>query len=371
MITDPVQPSLPVRKPQAASIFDPTLPFENARAIPPLWYYNTEIYEAERKTVFGQNWIAVGRTGNVTTPKSYFQVEVAEEPVVVLRDSDNTLRALSNVCRHRATPILMDAQGTLSVNMMKCQYHGWCYDLTGRLCKAPELGPVKGFSREEHSLIPFEVGTWDPVVFVRMQEGTDSLSDTLAPLTHKTIDKKLSSFKWGGQKEYEVACNWKVYVDNYLDGGYHVPIVHPSLAKAINYPKYRTEVFDRSSLQHSPIQGSDDPAAAVRQGSDVMYWWVFPNLMVNIYQNAMDTNIVFPLGPNRCKVIFDFYFTNEWDQSSIDKYIESSHQVQLEDMKVCEQVQRGLKSNFSKAGPYAKREVGEYHFHQLLAKEFR
>lgn len=147
-------------------------------------------------------------------------------------------------------------------------------------------------------------------------------------------------------------------------------MVHRALAKALNYIQYRTEVFDRCSLQHAPTEVTCDPIPSLRQG-DAMYWWVYPNLMVNIYKDVMDTNIVLPLGINRCKVIFDFYFANNWDQSSIDKYINDAHQVQLEDMKVCEQVQRGLKSNFYTSGPYAKREAGMHHFHKLLAHELQ
>lgn len=353
------------------SLFDPTLPFEHARAIPSLWYLDEGIYNAECQAIFGRNWIAIGRKDEAPTPKSYFQLEVAKEPIVVLRGEDDTLRAFSNVCRHRATQLLTDPQGTLQGDCVECNYHGWRYDLKGHLCRAPELGQVKGFTREGHSLVPFDTASWGPLVFVRMQQGKDDFLTTLLPLVERTKDRNLSSLKWGGRKEYEVACNWKVYVDNFLDGGYHVPTIHPALAKALNYKEYRTEVFDRCSLQHSPVQSAGDEAVDVRQGSDAMYWWVFPNLMVNIYKDVMDTNIVIPLGPNKCKVIFDFYFSSEWDKSSIDKYIESSHQVQLEDMGVCKRVQRGLNSQFYNSGPYAKREIGEHHFHKLLAQQLK
>ncbi|MBI3308315.1 MAG: aromatic ring-hydroxylating dioxygenase subunit alpha [Candidatus Melainabacteria bacterium] len=350
------------------NLFDPS---SQLKAMPALWYTDRDIYEAERLSVFGQNWLAVGHTGEVANPLSYFSLEVADEPVVVLRDNDHKLKAFSNVCRHRATQLLTDGQGTLATNMMKCQYHGWCYDLAGHLRKAPELGPVAGFTREDHSLVPFEVESWDPLVFIRMQPEKESLQAILKPIAESIKDRNLSSLKWGGRKEYEVACNWKVYVDNYLDGGYHVPTVHPELAKALNYSEYRTDIFDRSSLQHAPTQTAGDAASAARQGSDAMYWWVYPNLMINIYQDVMDTNIVLPMGTDKCKVIFDFYFSDKWNQTTIDSYIASSHQVQLEDMKVCEQVQHGLKSQFYTSGPYAKRETGEKHFHELLANDLQ
>lgn len=353
------------------SLFDSTLPRESAKTIPPLWYLDPEIYEAERSTVFGKNWLAVGRVGEVSSPRSYFQLQVAEEPVIVIRGEDGVLRALSNVCRHRATELLTDAKGILSVNEMKCQYHGWCYDLTGRLCSAPEMGKVTGFSREGYSLVPFEVDMWDPLVFLRMQGGTDPLLTTIEPLIQRTAGRNLSSFKWAARKEYEIACNWKVFVDNFLDGGYHIKTAHPGLVGTLDNSKYRTEIFERSSLQQCPTKAGGDAASAVRQGSDAMYWWIYPNVMINIYKDAMDTNIVLPLGPDRCKVIFDFYFASNWDQSSIDEYIKSSHQVQLEDIELSKRVQRGLNSRFYTPGPYGKREGGQYHFHKLLTQDLQ
>ncbi len=352
------------------NLFDSSLPREAAKAIPLDWYKDLEIYKAECQ-VFRQNWIAVGRTGEVDTLRSYFQLNIAEEPVLVLRDTNNALQAFSNVCRHRATLLLTDAHGTLPGERVKCRYHGWEYDLSGCLRRAPELGKVNDFSPAENGLPRFETATWGPLVFLHMQPGADSLPSTLEPLIQRTKDIDLSSLQWGGRTEYEVACNWKVYVDNYLDGGYHVKEVHPKLAEVLDDENYQTEVFERSSLQHSPIKATGDPSATVRQGSEAMYWWIFPNVMINIYKGVMDTNIVIPLGPDKCKVIFDFYFDKEWKPSDIKTYIEGAHQVQLEDMEVCEDVQKGLKSHFSKSGPYAKREEGELHFHKLLAQQLK
>ena len=350
------------------SMFNPNLEREDATAIPLFWYYDPDIYNAEQ-AVLRQNWVGVGRTGEAAAHRSYFTLKVAEEPIAVWRDQD-TIRAFLNSCRHRATQLLPNGK-MLPDDTVKCPYHGWTYDLKGQLRRAPELGKVNGFSRDGYSLIPFEVDTWGPIVFVRMEPGKEVLSNVLAPMMQQTVDKELSSLKWAERREYEIACNWKVYVDNFLDGGYHIPQIHPELAKALNYPQYRTEVFEYCSLQHSPVKNAEDPIASVRQGSDAMYWCVFPNVMANIYHGAMDTNIVIPTAIDRCKVIFDFYFSDKRDKSFIQTYIDGSHKVQLQDMSVCEDVQQGLKSRFGKPGPYAKREEGVLHFHRLLALQMK
>jgi len=181
---------------------------------------------------------------------------------------------------------------------------------------------------------------------------------------------------FAGRREYVLECNWKVFVDNYQDGGYHVNTVHPGLAGALDYSKYRTELHAMNTVQISPIKPSDDPTVhKVRTGTHAYYWWIFPNLMVNLYQGVMDINLTLPLGPDRCRVLFDFYFT-EVDSPEAKLFNEQSiavaHQVQLEDIGVCDEVQRGLRSRSYDTGRFSvKREAGGYYFHQLLARALR
>jgi choline monooxygenase len=164
-----------------------------------------------------------------------------------------------------------------------------------------------------------------------------------------------------------------VFVDNYLDGGYHVNTVHPGLAGALDYAHYRTEIAGNTSVQVSPLKPADDPAVGkVRGGTNAYYWWVFPNLMLNAYQDVMDTNLVLPLGPDRCRVVFDFYFAHtegEEAQRFIAESIAVADQIQREDVGICEEVQQGLKSRSFSTGRFSvKREAGGYHFHRLLAR---
>jgi choline monooxygenase len=166
-----------------------------------------------------------------------------------------------------------------------------------------------------------------------------------------------------------------VFVDNFQDGGYHVNTVHPGLAGVIDYSRYRTEVAGNTSVQISPLVRSGDDVSRVRAGDSAYYWWLFPNLMVNLYQGVMDTNLVLPLGPERCKVIFDFYFARTEGPEArqfIAQSLAVAHQIQLEDWGVCEEVQRGLKCRSYSTGRFSvKRESGGYHFHRLLARHLQ
>jgi choline monooxygenase len=353
------------------SRFDPAWPLERAHTIPSRWYFDDEIYAAERRHVFGGSWQAVGRVDQVAEPGSYFTAELAGEPLVVVREEKGGLRAFFNVCRHRAGLVAMPPGGKAS--RFRCRYHGWTYDLAGRLRGTPEFDGVANFCKEDNGLVPLKVDTWESLVFVHLPPGPEQpLATFLAGLRRWAGDLVLERLRFAARREYELACNWKVAVDNFVDGGYHVNTVHPGLAGALDYTRYRTELDENMSVQISPLKAAGDDVGAVRTGKDAYFFWVFPNLMINCYQDVMDINLVLPLGPQRCKVIFDFYFAPREGEDAERFRAQSmavAHQIQLEDNGICEEVQRGLASQAYDTGRYSvKREAGALHFHRLLAQ---
>jgi choline monooxygenase len=358
-------------------LFDATPPLERARTIPSLWYFDPEIYAAECRTVFGNSWQLAGRLDQLREPGSFCTTDIAGEPVVVVRDQDGVLRAFANVCRHRAARVVEEAAGRTS--RLRCPYHGWTYDLTGRLRGTPEFEGVEDFCREDNGLPALAVETWGPLVWVHPGANPMALTEFLTPLPERTAGLGMERLRFVERRSYDLECNWKVFVDNYLDGGYHVNAVHPGLAGVLDYAEYRTEVAGFTSVQSSPLRAPDAEADAatgrVRTGSAAYYWWVFPNLMLNIYDGVMDTNLVLPFGPGRCRVVFDFYFADT-DGPAARAYIAESiavaERIQHEDIGVCENVQRGLASRSFSTGRFSvRREAAGYEFHRLLARSLR
>lgn len=351
--------------------FDADLPLERAQTIPALWYADPEIYAAERQTVFGDAWQMVGRSDQLTVAGSFFTADIAGEPVLVVRGDDGVLRGFFNVCRHRAAPVMNEPAG--QVTRLRCRYHGWTYDLHGQLRGVPEFDGVAEFCREDNGLVPLTVATWGPLVWVHLGPNPPPLRDYLSPLPERAGG--LEGLHFVERREYTLACNWKVFVDNYLDGGYHVNTVHPSLAGVLDYSHYRTEIAGNTSVQISPLRPPDPKhddvsAGQVRTGDTAWYWWVFPNFMLNLYQNVMDTNLVLPLGPDRCRVLIDFYFADVSAKRFITESIAVGHQIQLEDVSICEEVQRGLASRSFDTGRFSvRREAAGYQFHRLLARQ--
>jgi choline monooxygenase len=229
------------------------------------------------------------------------------------------------------------------------------------------MGKVTDFDRQEMSLPELAVCTWGPLVLLNGNATAETPFARLAPLTRRLEATGWEGLRFGGRRVYDLACNWKVYCDNYLDGGYHVPSLHPGLADGLNLESYQTELFDGFSVQS--CQGGGEP----RIGSGALYAWIYPNLMLNRYGPVLDTNLVFPTGPETCRVIFDFFFDREAiadPETFIRESIAASEQVQQEDIDVCISVQQGLGSTHYERGRYAPgMEVGIHQFHQLLARD--
>jgi choline monooxygenase len=356
--------------------FNATLSLARARTIPSSWYRDERIAEVERRFIFGKSWQLVARSHQVATPGSFVTASIAGEPVLVVRDAAGVLRAFFNVCRHRAACVVTEPEG--KVGRLRCRYHGWTYDLSGHLRGTPEFEDVADFRKEQNGLVPISVESWGPLVFVNLSDSPQHLSEAVAPLPEAV--GALTRFRFVERRSYELGCNWKVFVDNYLDGGYHVNTVHLSLAGVLEYAQYKTECFGSTSLQTSPLRSSSEKnaggsAAVVRGGELAFYGWAFPNFMINVYSEAMDTNVVFPIGPERCGVHIDFYISvpeGAAEQNFGAESVDVGHRIQLEDVGVCEDVQRGLASRSYDTGRYSvRREVGVHHFHRLLAEQLR
>ena len=356
--------------------FDAGLTLSRARTIPSQWYRDARLADLEQSVIFGETWQLVARSNQLADAGSFVTANIGGEPLLLVRDDAGVLRAFFNVCRHRAACVVTEPVGKAS--RLRCRYHGWTYDLAGRLRGAPEFDEVSDFRKDENGLVQVAVDTWGPLVFVNLSPSPQHLSDALAPLPQRV--GTIGGFRFVERRSYQLGCNWKVFVDNYLDGGYHVNTVHPSLAGVLQYAQYKTECFASTSLQTSPLrpvdrQNVDGSASLVRKGEMAFYGWAFPNFMINVYAGAMDTNVVLPISPERCSVSIDFY-VSEPDGSGARSFsaesINVGHRIQLEDVGVCEDVQRGLASRSYDTGRYSvRREVGVHHFHQLLARRFR
>lgn len=352
--------------------FDPDV--RTARTLAADWYTDQRVLEWERRRLFATTWQYVGALNQLRMPGDFLSAEIAGEPVIVVRDEAGVLRAFYNVCQHRAGPLVEERSG--SCKSLRCAYHGWTYGLDGALKRTPQWAPKTGFCLEKHGLRPLRVEPFGPLVFIHQGDGVPPLAELFGEMVVETAALKLDEFQFYKRHVYTLNCDWKVYVDNYLEG-YHIPYLHPGLMQEIDYPAYRTETRSYHSRQFAPAGGG--AASLYRRGlatdkePEALYYWVFPNLMFNIYPDNLQINHVLPLASGKTAVIFDWYVRDlhragldeDWQQS-----FRFSDGVQKEDEWICERVQRGLASRGYDQGPYAgDLEIGVHQFHHLYARQ--
>jgi choline monooxygenase len=258
---------------------------------------------------------------------------------------------------------------------LRCRYHGWTYGLDGQLKSAPEMATAEGFDIASVRLPQLQVRVWQGLVFAASDHAADF--DALVAGIAERIGAARALTDYGHHQRigYDIACHWKVYVDNYLEG-YHLPHVHPELNRMLDYRSYRTDLADLHSLQWSPLESGE----GLYGNGDALYYWLWPNTMLNLLPGRLQTNRVLPLGADRCRVEFDFYYVMDpgrLDDASAarakrDADRDFSDVVQREDLTICEDVQRGLASGSYVPGRLNPlRESGVHHFHELVRAAYR
>ncbi|HXZ80073.1 MAG TPA: aromatic ring-hydroxylating dioxygenase subunit alpha [Terriglobales bacterium] len=352
------------------ALIDPAV--ERGFTLPSNYYIEPSWLELEQQRLFFKTWQVIGYHEQVTKPGDYFTFDLLGEPLLVARGTDNALRGFYNVCRHRAGP---PAEGCGSRKVFRCGYHGWTYNLEGQLLNAPEMEGVCDFDPRQFALRPIPVDEWGGLVFVNLDPQAEPLLRDLRELPEQAAKFGFDKMRFYKRHDYIMECNWKVYIDNYLEG-YHLPSVHPSLNRELDYSQYVTTLYARHLLQYSPIRGPENESTSERRYRQseaelaAEYYWIFPNWMLNCYPDNMSLNIVLPLGVERTVAIFIWFFPEPTlNTDTPETTFRFSDEIQIEDGQICEVVQRNLRSQSYDRGRYsAKQEKGVHQFHRLYAE---
>ena len=358
---------------------------EIARAwtLPAPLYTDANIFLAEKEKIFARTWQVVGHASQVENPGDFFTTELIGEPLLLARGGDGRLRGFYNVCRHRAGP---PAEGCGSRKLFRCGYHGWTYSLDGALLSATEIDGVEGFRAEDFALKPVRTEEWFNLVFVNLDPDARPLRESLGELPAQAEKFPFTQMKLFERRTYDMKCNWKTYVDNYLEG-YHLPSVHPGLNRELDYNAYVVEPHVSSRevqtgyvRQYSPIRGAQPGDATPRRYADsgadsgspltTDYFWIFPNWMLNCYPDNVSLNIVLPVEPERSLAIFEWYLPEKDHSSPAAKAsVDFSDQIQIEDVGICETVQKNLRSRSYSRGRFSvKQEKGVHAFHRMYGE---
>jgi Rieske 2Fe-2S family protein len=340
--------------------------FPQALTLPGPAYTSDEVFAAERREIFARSWTCVARATDVPAAGDHVVVDVTGDSVLLLRGADGVLRAFYNVCRHRGSRLVLEACGQGATRLL-CPYHAWSYQIDGSLGGAPQM--PASFRREDHGLLPVRMEIFHGFVFVNLDADAPPLAVQFAQLPN--LDRyRMGELVRGPRFEYDVAANWKLICENYSEC-YHCPSAHPQLARLTELigrseraieagdcfnggpMRLRDGIETMSGSGRSPLTGiaglSDAEARLVN------YYVIYPTLLLSPHPDYVMVHLLWPLAPDRTRVVCDFLVGAADAARSADELADVTtfwDVTNRQDWQLCERVQAAAGSRGFLPGPY-------------------
>ena len=355
------------------NIFDPARyagvrkPLLEAETLPPDCYTDETFYKREVETIFLKVWNFIGRADRVPNAGDYFAFEFVGVPVVVVRGRDGQVRAFANSSRHRGARVM---QGEGKCTVMSCPYHAWTYAIDdGRLIGAMEMDETEGFAKKDFGLLPLRLELWGGFMFLNFDKDAAPLSEWLGDLPEVLAAYKLEEMVTTRRVEYDLDCNWKVYVENAMES-YHVPTVHQQTLqkqKRDHNPPIPTGgeycgLFTRHTGSRALLPGAkgfpyiQGLTGLANEGT--YYVLINPSTMFGLTYDCMWWLELHPISAGRTKLIVGSCFpesTTKRDdfEELVENYYERWNKSIVEDNEISDIQQIGLSSPFVQPGRFS------------------
>ena len=344
-------------------------------------YIEQQWADIERDAVFRRSWQWVCHVEKLREPGAFVTIDIAGQPICIVRDREGALRAFYNVCKHRAHELL---QGEGQTSKIMCPYHAWTYDLTGQLRRAPETENLAGFSVKDICLDPVQVEAFCGFVYVNLDPGAPSLSsqtgDLETEIRHWAPD--IDQLTFGHRLTYDIRSNWKNVVDNFLEC-YHCPVAHRDFCSLVDMETYKVTTHGIYSSHMAEAGKGANSAYDVSNATVRTHavWWLWPNTCLMRYpgRSSMIVLNIIPAGPDRTLETYDFFLeTPEPDATERQAIRYLDEVLQVEDIGLVESVQRGMNTPAFEQGRIVhdpdgsgKSEHAVHHFHGLVLDAYR
>ena len=355
-----------------------SVPFEQARAMPTSVYTSEDFVEAELKHVFSKDWYCVGRADALSKTGDYVTAELAGQPIVVLRDADHQLRAMSNVCLHRMSTLL---QGRGNAKTIVCPYHAWTYNLDGKLRGAPAMSQNDAFCKDHYRLPQVRCEEWLGWVFVCLDPDAETVAVQLAEVADMIAAYDMTNYSESFYEEHVWDTNWKVLAENFMES-YHLPVCHagtigglskledmvcPPGRPAFNYHTILKDESLRIAMAH-PTK-NDRLKGEERRTTYLLA--LYPSLMITLTPGYFWYISLHPKGPGQVHIRFGGGMSNDFaeDTDISENFTQLKtllDEVNVEDRGCTEKVFNGLCSDAATPGHLSHLERPNYDFAQYL-----
>jgi Rieske 2Fe-2S family protein len=351
-----------------------TAPTAAGTALESRLYTDPALLELERELIFERTWQLAGHVSALPRAGSYITTQAGNQPVLVIRDDDGELRAYRNVCRHRGSRLLSGSGQCKAA--IRCRYHGWTYRLDGQLIGAPEaLAFGDKLDKPGLGLHGARVAELAGLVFVNLDPDATPLNDLVGDLAERLAPYRIPSLESFNQFDGSQPANWKVVVDNYLEG-YHIPIAHPGLMRLLDYKRYETEVHEHYVWYEAPFRSEPSSNRLERLYAQLVqpmagltaadrhvwrYVFIYPNTTIDLYPDQVNT---WQLRPGGIATTLDVSASYRPPNSGArTRFVQWANQrlntlVLDEDVDLVANVQQGLQTRGYECGPLSRREQG-------------
>ena len=329
---------------------------ERAHAFPSRYYYDEGVFRREIEAVFHPAWHFAGHRSEIREPGEFIKVDVFDQSVLVIRGQDGVARAFHNVCQHRGTRLVEERRGRIE-HVIRCPYHAWSYHFDGRLRHAPRSESVRGFDPGAISLAPVPVEELSSFLFVNLDPKARPFRDEVggaAPMLARHFPD-LEDLELVNEHDYEVAANWKVIVENAIEG-YHFNLsgpVHKDLAALIRFEDYRLTPHGKWWTYMGPTEPGRQSAYGKEIGdapyqSDWFFnvsFWPHTTLYTFPFADFVGSFNQFPLAPEKTLLRFAYYRPKRPANEVTEECMRwMSFDLGPEDIDLNERQQRGLRS---------------------------
>ncbi|MCU0794477.1 MAG: aromatic ring-hydroxylating dioxygenase subunit alpha [Akkermansiaceae bacterium] len=346
------------------------LPRERSESLPAGAYRDPSFAEFEKREIFAKEWISLCHISQLKKPGDFVRVDLADEPLLVIRGKDDAIRVLSRTCRHRGMDVMPTGFGHPDEGnrrVVLCPYHLWSYDLTGKLVGAPEMQQAEGFDRSEVCLHAFRSAIWNGFVFVDLSGQAPPLAERLTDLESRFLGKwDMASAEMVWSAHWDCAFNWKVLVENFMECyhhlGAHRKTLEPFLPAKGCWTEPENPVF---SAMHLPLKASMQEEIRAAGHAETPFP-VFPGLGLEdcvewsiylIYPNGLFFHApdrfywyrILPTGPESSSLVTTLFvhpsaMEAPGYQETLEREIQAGIDFHMEDMEMCTATQRGLAS---------------------------
>ncbi|MEJ6396809.1 aromatic ring-hydroxylating oxygenase subunit alpha [Yoonia sp. 208BN28-4] len=352
-------------------------PFEQAHAMPRSVYMSDDFLGEELEHVFAREWVCVGRIGQFQNKGDYVTADIAGRPIMVIRDGDGTLRAQSNVCLHRMSPLLNGQGNTKSI---VCPYHAWTYNLDGQLRGAPAMTRNEGFSRDGYCLPQIRCEVWEGWVMVTLNPGAPDLHAHLADVTKLVAPYEMQNYTQTFQERLNWNTNWKVLAENFMES-YHLPVCHAdTIGGFVNLEEMDCPPGGPAYNYHAILKDPDAPLTNAHPSNTTLkgdlrrqtvLLTIYPALLITLTPGYFWYLCLTPDGPDRVDIIYGGGlspdYVNDADaQQHFADLKDLLDRVNDEDRSCTEGVYRGLTSSLAKPGHLSHLERPIYEFATYL-----